>query len=128
MTTIPQLGPARNEAVITYFSQPARVACDRLCSKAWGVNSRPRVQMGDDADDYAILADDELGEAPADPGTYEGGHAKPTSPDQFPNKWCVRECERCAISAPGQHELPLKLPDFGRRKLNMPHAHKQSEG
>lgn len=105
--------------LITYFGQRAKVNCDRNCAKAWGRNTRPRVQLSDDEDDYAYLADGELGEAPADPETYEGGHAKPESPDQFPNKWCVRECERCAMSKPGEWMLPLEVPSFVERVYNI---------
>ncbi|MBI3821927.1 MAG: hypothetical protein HY289_04520 [Planctomycetes bacterium] len=110
----------RNEAVITYFGEPMKVACDRRCDKAWGGNHRPRVQLSESVDDFAYLADDELGEAPADPGTYEGGETKPESPDEFPNKWCVRECERCASSAPGQWRMPLPLTAFDKRVYNKP--------
>jgi hypothetical protein len=79
---------------------------------------------GSDPDDFAWLSDDELGDAPVDPGTYEGGHAKPvgaTSAEHM-NKWCVRECERCAMSAPGAWSEPLALRDFAHRYFNMrPH-------
>lgn len=118
----------RNEAVITFFDQRAKVACDRRCEKAWGINNRPRVQLSANEDDFAYLADGELSEAPADPGTCEGGHAKPDSPAEFPNKWCVRECERCALSAPGEWMLPLALPDFSRRRYNLPGSSNKQEG
>src|SRR4051812_30967358 len=85
-------GKLLNEAMITFVGQKAKVVCDRQCGKAWGSSKRPRVQLSANEDDYAYLADDELGEAPADPGTYEGDAAKPASPNEFPNKWCVREC------------------------------------
>lgn len=107
-----------NEAMITYFDQPAKVVCDRKCHKAWGISSRPRVQLSDDEDDFEYRGDDELGTAPVDPGTYEGANAKPHSPDEFPNKWCVRECERCAMSKHGEYALPLVLPDFSKRVRN----------
>lgn len=82
--------------LIQYFNHPMVVSCDGNCSKAWGRNTRPKVQLSDtDGDDFAYLADPELGTAPADPGTYEGTHGKPESSADFPNKWCVRECERC---------------------------------
>jgi hypothetical protein len=109
-----------NEATITYCSQQAKVACDRLCSKAWGISNRPKVQLSGNEDDYAFLADGELGDAPADPGTYEGGHAKPASPDEFPNKWCVRECERCSMSRPCEYSLPLAVRSFAERRYNIP--------
>lgn len=107
-----------NESLITYFGQTAKVNCDRKCSKAWGLMNRPRVQLSDDPDDYAFLADGELGEAPADPGTYEGGDAKPSSPEGFPNKWCVRECERCNMSSPGKYMLELDVISFESRRPN----------
>ena len=110
----------RNEAIITYGGQPMKVACDRRCDKAWGINNRPRVQLSESEDDYAFFADGELGEAPSDPGTYEGGHAKPESPDEFPNKWCVRECERCASSEPGKWRMPLTVWTFDKRVYNKP--------
>jgi hypothetical protein len=110
----------RNEAIITYFGQSTKVACDRRCNKAWGINNRSRIQLSESEEDYAFLADDELGEAPVDPGTYEGLDAKPISPDEFPNKWCVRECERCASSAPGMWRMPLALRVFKERVYNKP--------
>ena len=114
-------------AFITYFGQKTKVACDGNskiacdgnCRKAWGINNRPKRQLSDDPDDYVFLADSELGDAPADPGTYEGGYGKPTSPAEFPNKWCVRECERSEMSAPGKWELPLVLPDMENPEPNM---------
>lgn len=101
---------------IMYFGQPSVIACDARCSKAWGVNSRPKVQLSADEDDYEYLADDELGDAPDDPGTYEGGQAKPRHPAELLNKWCARECERCAGPAP-QGEL-IQLKDFTVRVRN----------
>ena len=77
-----------NREEIIYFGKPTTVECDRLCSKAWGSTGRPR------NDDDETIPDSELGTAPEDPGTYEGGEGKPLTPDDFPNKWCVRECER----------------------------------
>lgn len=106
---------------ITFCGQPARVACDGMCHKAWGISHRPRVQLGGDEDDYAWLADGELGDAPQDPGTEEGGHAKPRlvrGPEDM-NTWCVRECERCVISEPGRSEELLELRDFSRRVYNL---------
>jgi len=115
------------EKMITYFGEPARVACDELCSKAWGINSRPKVQLSDDEDDYAFLADGELPEAPADPGTYEGGQGKPSSAQYFPNKWCVRECERCRMTPPEHPNDPLILLDFSKRVYNIPSRHEAQQ-
>lgn len=111
------------EAIVTFFGEKVKVGCDGNCRKAWGISSRPKVQLSDDsddaADDYAFLNDNELGDAPADPGTYEGGYGKPDSSAQFPNKWCVRECERSRMSKPDQLDSPLPLPDFSKRQYNM---------
>ena len=115
--------PARLlEKRITFFGQAAKVACDGRCSKAWGINTRPSVQLSDDEDDFYWIPDGELPDAPADPGTTEGAHAKPlvvqSAADM--NKWCVRECERCAMSDPGAVDAPLKLRDFSQRRYNKP--------
>lgn len=108
---------------ITYFGQQAVVVCDAKCGKAWGFRNRPRVEFGDDPDDIAYLADDELGDAPADPGDYEGGHAKPTRPDERLNKWCVRACERLEMSKPGKANETIAARDFSRRVFNQPWKH-----
>lgn len=114
-----------NDAMIIFFGRRARVICDRNCAKAWGINNRPRVNFDpNEPDDYAFLADDELGEAPGDPGTYEGGHGKPLSPDEFPNKWCVRECERSVMGSSGS---PITLPTFAERSYNMPWLHEEEQ-
>lgn len=106
---------------ITYFGQPAIVACDGRCDKAWGINGRPTVSLGDDPNDFAYLADKELEEAPADPGTYEGGHAKPTCASSRLNKWCVRACERSCMTKP--EGLELQTRDFSKRFFNQPWKH-----
>lgn len=102
---------------ITYFGQPMIVDCDRNCKKAWGINTRPRRQLSDNPDDFMLLADGELEIAPDDPGTYEGVDGKPASPNEFPNRWCVRECERCAKWRPG--ETP-KYPNLNYPLFNIP--------
>ena len=97
-----------NMATIIYFDDRKIVSCDGKCNKAWGLNSRPiknQEEVNKDLNsgnellmvDYIYFEDDELGEAPINPGTYEGGEGKPISPNDFPNKWCVRECERCKM-------------------------------
>ncbi len=101
---------------IQFCGQPAAIACDGVCSKAWGMNSRPRVQLSDNVDDYEYLSDNELGEAPVDPGIYEGDCAKPVGDGQYLNKWCARECERC-VFAPFGKDLKV-LPDFSVRISN----------
>jgi len=115
---------------ITFAGQAATHVCDGRCDKAWGINSRPSIPSRAERnkmanpDDYAYLADDELETAPADPGSYEGGHAKPRDargPDDI-NKWCVRECERAWMSPPGQPDAVPDLPDFSARLYNIaPH-------
>jgi hypothetical protein len=109
--------------LIVYFGQPATIACDAKCEKAWGIQLRPRhyfVPEEQDPDDYAFLADGELGQAPKDTGNYEGGDAKPRSPDQRLNKWCARQCERCKITPPGSPDIKLELHDFSKRLANKP--------
>ena len=105
------------------FGQPVTVACDGLCGKAWGISSRPKQQFGEDPDDVVWLSDGELGDAPADPGTYEGGHGKPTGPHAM-NKWCSRECERSKVEDRGK---PIKLHDFTQRVYNQPWKHDETE-
>ena len=108
---------------ILYFGKPLILACDARCFKAWGINSRPRVQINvADEDDYALLADGELGAAPLDPGTYEGECAKPTMPHMtgdLMNKWCARECERSRMV---ENLDDLALPDFSERVYNIKRA------
>lgn len=111
------------EKIITYLGQKAKIGCDENCLKAWGINNRPSEQLSSDEDDTCFLSDKELGVAPVDPGTYEGGHAKPASKDEIPNKWCVRECERCTMSKPNEFDKPLKLKDFSSRLYNQPWKH-----
>ena len=128
------------EKDIVYFGQQTKVVCDNNCRKAWGHNGRPcvyfdrdgkavgiRSEKGrnfhpEDWDNFAYLPDYLLGEAPEDPGTYEGGHGKPDwqiqTPDKL-NKWCVRECERSAIKELGKPDSPV-MPDFNDYRFNIP--------
>ena len=109
---------------ITYCGQPATIACDGLCEKAWGLQNRPRLYFArpdEDPDDYAWLTDAETPQAPADPGTYEGGEAKPTTREErLVSKWCARECERCVMTPAGSPDAVLKLRDFSKRRANKP--------
>lgn len=107
------------EKIITYCGQNMKVGCDEKCQKAWGINTRPKIQLSNDEDDYAYLSDDELEIAPANPGTYEGECAKPTLKTEIPNKWCIRECERCYRSKINESHLPLQLEDFSKRVFNI---------
>jgi hypothetical protein len=104
------------EQQITYFGQQVTVACDEKCNKAWGINKRPQNQLSDDPDDYEYLSDDELGEAPVHPGTWEGSDKKPVNKAGIPNRWCVRECERCGKFEVGES---ITLKDFSQRIRNI---------
>lgn len=95
------------------------LACDSNCGKAWGISQRPKVNLSDDPDDVAYLADGELGSAPFRPGTYEGGCTKPRGPDGM-NKWCARECERSDMA---ETVDKLALPDYSARLFNQPWKH-----
>lgn len=64
------------KSLIQYFGQTVKVNCDGNCKKAWGNSTRPKIQLSNNIDDYAFLTDNELGIAPEDPGTYEGGILK----------------------------------------------------
>jgi hypothetical protein len=79
---------------IRFFGASCVLICDGKCKKAWGINHRPRTMLSDDVDDHVYIADSQLGDAPDDPGTYEGGDAKPLFKAARLNKWCARECER----------------------------------
>lgn len=122
---------------IIFCGQPALVACDENCAKAWGINMRPRRYLSGDpsepgisddeqdhrSDDYVYEADSALGEAPANPGTSEGFQYKPQDGEPRPNKWCIRECERCYMSAPGREDDPPALPDLENPYPNMGWRH-----
>lgn len=96
--------------------------CDGRCDKAWGISERPKVHLDPvEYDDYAFLADGELGTAPAS-SWWEGGQGKPID-DVDPhlnwlNKWCIRQCERYDETARGQ---PVVITDAGlsKRRCNM---------
>ena len=117
---------------ILFCGSTVAVSCDGKCHKAWGMNHRPSVRLNPhDEDDYAYKADHELGEAPVDPGTYEGSCAKPDQPEDRLNKWCVRECER---SSKHNMNLPITEPkpfteliNFNRRFYNQaPHYREET--
>lgn len=104
---------------VVFAGKPRTLVCDGQCAKAWGVTQRPRHVFGSDPDDFVYLADDELDAAPSNPGTYEGGHAKPDCHANS-NKWCSRECERSALIEPGEQ---VRVLDHGKRIYNQPHKH-----
>lgn len=105
--------------VITWFGQRCTIVCDCECEHAWGINCRPKKMLSDDPDDYVYYSDEELEEqelvAPADPGTYEGGHGKPQAPEERFNKWCARQCERCTI-------LDGAPPNMAKPEPNIPQS------
>ncbi len=101
--------------VIYIFDNQCILLCDGKCDKAWGISNRPKIQLSEDEDDYEYLADSELGKSPVNPGTYEGGHGKPSSDCEKLNKWCCRECER-ASKVKGMEHFELK--DFSTRYPN----------
>jgi hypothetical protein len=104
---------------ILFFGKRVVLACDGQCEKAWGHQNRAKVTLSDNPDDFAYLADYELGKAPADPGTYEGDHGKPPPDQKLESKWCARECERSVMERPGD---PIELPDLNQRFYNIaPH-------
>lgn len=101
---------------IIFLGNKVVIACDEKCDKAWGLNCRPKVQLDpNDEDDFAFLADEELGIAPENPGTYEGSSSKPVDDSEKLNKWCCRECERCVMS---NFAEDIKLRDFSKRLYN----------
>lgn len=102
---------------ILWFGRHVLLACDANCAKAWGINCRPCIHLSAEPDDYVFAPDDMLGFAPADPGTYEGGHGKPSAPDERGNKWCARECERSIIVEDGER---LELRDYAHPRSNIP--------
>jgi len=117
---------------IIYFGGECVLFCDGKCDKAWGINGREKVNLSncpEDSEDYdednvEWLADDELGEAPKDPGTYEGGHAKPVCDEDKLNKWCCRECERSKMINKSEvtedTDFEFLLSDFSVRLKNIP--------
>lgn len=115
--------PCITKQVIAY-GEPTIIGCDAQCTKAWGICNRPKVQISEDENDYYFLADHELGDAPEDPGSYEGEHGKPQCPQERLNKWCFRECERCASAPVGE---PLQYPNLLARLYNIP-SHDPANG
>ena len=43
------------QKLITYCGKKAILVCDGKCEKAWGVSSRPKIQLSEiDEDDYCL--------------------------------------------------------------------------
>ncbi len=109
---------------ITWFGEDFLLACDANCDKAWGINNRPKIEFDPyEPDDYAFLADDKLGIAPACTGIWEGGDGKPVLPQQRLNKWCARECERHRLVDITKGVVEIDLPDYSKLHYNMPSKH-----
>ena len=107
------------QKLITYCGRKMILVCDGKCDKAWGVSSRPKIQLSDsDENDYCFLADDELEIAPENPLTYEGFdmEGKPQTNEEKMNRWCARECERSSINDLLSVEIEIK--DFSKRRYN----------
>lgn len=105
---------------IQAYGEQRIIGCDGKCNKAWGIMSRPSVDLDvKDEDNNYMLGDDDLGEVPQDPGTYEGGHVKPYYAEsvQDMNKWCFRQCERCVDCKVGEE---LQLKDWSKKVYNQP--------
>ena len=110
------------------FMKPLIAYCDGNCQKAWGVCNRPDHQLDPgEPDDVLFLRDDELGDAPADPGTYEGGDGKPFPGHYLCGKWCFRECERCHFAEPYEDVVLTDEKRFRKRHFNMPYRHKDED-
>lgn len=112
---------------IKYRGAPALIVCDGKCEKAWGVNGRKDDLIiaydENEPDDIAYKADHEIGIAPKDTGTYEGGEGKPSVPGEH-NKWCARECERSRLIRPGEE---ISCWDFSSRFHNQPAKHPETK-
>ena len=98
---------------IVYFGRSTTMYCDGKCDKAWGINSRPRIEVG--KNEYWV-SDNEFDKAPDNPGTYEGGQSKPKiHSGENMNHWCARECERCKIIDENEKPLKENLINFEER-------------
>lgn len=92
-----------------FWGVPITINCDRQCNKAFGREGRPCLpNIG------IYCGDDQLGDAPKSIWVNDGsesGMDKPSTPDEFPNEWCIRMCERSkyAILQNGQ-ETPVVVP------------------
>jgi len=119
------------QKTINWSGRSCTVACDGRCDKAWGIGTRPKISFDKaEPDDYAWLADHEVGTAPADPGTYEGGYGKPSEvpldeqqADRM-NKWCSRACERSEIF---EADEPIQIRSFAERVYNQPWKHRHAD-
>lgn len=102
---------------ILCYGKKLTIGCDGKCNKAWGIGDRPSIQLSDDEDDIVYLSDGELGDAPINPNTFEGGYGKPINDEDKLNKWCYRRCERCIVCSEGNVK-DFKLNSFSKRVYN----------
>lgn len=109
--------PNRPIASCIIYFEPHALLCDGQCDKAWGAGDRAIVQLSDDENDYEYLSDNELEQAPENPGSFEGWDYKPRCQADLHNRWCARACER-AVKIPLWHIDAL--PDFTQRIRNLP--------
>jgi hypothetical protein len=102
--------------VVAAYGRMLTLTCDNNCEKAFGIRERPYIQLDGNVDNIAWLSDDEVGIAPIDPGTDEGGHRKPTCEKEKLNKWCFRQCERCSEFNQGEEVI---VKSFDKRVYNI---------
>ncbi len=100
MTHPPKYGPMMLAKRVRYCGVEVLIVCDGKCEKAWGIATRAALTHYPDGAPDKFVPDADLGTAPADPRTYEGDDAKPVSPSERLNKWCIRECERGQMYGP----------------------------
>jgi hypothetical protein len=101
--------------------KPITIYCDANCKKAWGISQRPKIKLSDDEDDVVYMSDEELKNAPRLPDSSAGLQMKPQNKDEWLNKWCYRECERCGAFRKGEEFKGLK--DWSVRRYNQPWKH-----
>lgn len=108
---------------IRFFGAEQNLSCDGRCDKAFGINGRPRIMFSADPDDHVFKGDSEVGTAPP-PGQTVGiaegeclkPSATPLSDPAVMNKWCVRECERSALTSLDE---PIELPNMDAPTPNL---------
>jgi len=84
----------KNRDIIQYCGQPMGVGCDGRCDLAIGIDWC--LNDGKTPDLLQIKRNGyTLAELRSDPGSSEGDERKMFNDSGFPNKWCVRQCERC---------------------------------
>jgi len=89
-----ELGNVKNKTVVPFCGKAMGVGCDGQCGLAIGIGWY--LEDGETLDVEAIKEEGTtLEHLRKDPLSSEGGERKPASDSEFPNKWCVRQCERC---------------------------------